>query len=89
LTVLKENSVVVDMKVAIRHDAEAGLVRAYFSTMDETRRTEVATFSDLVAHDSPAAFELWKQALATALLDALKAAGAEVLGLKRVPPGGE
>lgn len=53
-------------KLAIRHDDAAGLLRAYFSSMDDTDRLEVATISLVLVRKTPGLFEDWKTALAKA-----------------------
>lgn len=50
-------------KLAIRQDDEAHLVRAYFSTMDDSNRFEIATLNLGVVQQCPGAFEAWKAAL--------------------------
>jgi hypothetical protein len=74
------------VKLAIRTDEKAGLVRAYFNSLDDSRRDEVATISLQLLRKVPGLFEVWNQALADALAFALKECGYEVVGFDRVRP---
>jgi hypothetical protein len=74
------------MKLAIRTDQAAGVIRAYFSSLDDRLRFEVSTLALGLARDDPAAFEAWKDAMAQALRRALEGAGVTVLGMNVVKP---
>lgn len=72
------------MKLAIR--TEDNMVRAYFSTLDDSERTEVASLHRRVAEECPGAFEAWKQMLSDALVHALREIGANVVGVQEIKP---
>lgn len=55
------------MKLAIRSHKKADLIRAYFSTTDDSDRIEVATLKMSLAAKFPELFEVWKDALSTAI----------------------
>jgi len=65
-------------KLAIRQDDRAGLLRAYFSSVDDTDRFEVATLNLALARKVPELFGAWKDALANAHRVAVE----EATGLK-------
>lgn len=73
------------IKVAIRQGNEAGVVRAFFSTPDDTKRFEVATLLISLAEHKPT-FEAWKAMLTAAMQNVLVEAGVEVLGFRDVRP---
>jgi uncharacterized protein YgfB (UPF0149 family) len=52
------------VKLGIRKDEEAGVIRAFVMTMDETSSYEVSTLSLKLAEGDRQAFEEWKDALA-------------------------
>jgi len=73
------------VKLSIRTDQAASVVRAYFATLDDTERYEVATLDLGLANQVPNLVEQWCGLLALALaytLDAVtgeKVSGFEVL----------
>lgn len=75
------------MKLAIRSDKKADLIRAYFSTTDDSDRFEVATLKMSLAQKCPDLFEVWKSALAAALAVSLEeATGGVVTGFEEFRP---
>jgi len=54
--------------IRIREDEKAGVVRAYFMTIDESYRQEVATISVGILKSTPGAFEAWQAILKNALV---------------------
>jgi hypothetical protein len=74
------------VKVAIREDHGAGLVRAYFSRMDDSERVEVATVSLYLLKSTPELFGRWKDLLTFALKAHVEAAGFEVIGFTEIAP---
>lgn len=72
------------MKLAIRQDNDAGLIRAYFSTLDDTERAEVATLSLRVARECPGSFDAWKSMLTLALKHVLTEMGITVVGFQSI-----
>ena len=78
----------MSLKLAIRNDEKAGVIRAYFSTIDDEWRDEVATLDRRLAEKIPDLFEKWTALLTAALAVAIKAAtGAEVTGFEVFRPG--
>ena len=74
-------------KLAIRGDKEAGLIRAFFSNLDDTDRIEVATLSMQLAKKVPGLFEKWIAVIQEAYKTAFEAAtGAEVKGFNVFRP---
>jgi hypothetical protein len=63
------------IKLSIRQDDDAGVVRAYFSNFDGSQRYEHATLSLRLAEECPGAFEAWKTLLTDALSHILREAG--------------
>lgn len=64
------------IKLAIRTDRGAGLVRAFFAPMDprsDMEWIEVATISVVVLDRNKAVFERWKELLKVAIDDAYEA----------------
>lgn len=59
--------VTAGMKLMIRADAKAGVVRAFFAMEDESEKFEVATISIQLLHDNPGLFDTWKDALGKAV----------------------
>lgn len=51
------------VKIAIRTDTEAGLIRAYFSMTDNAERYEVSTLSLGAARQVEGLFEKWAESL--------------------------
>jgi hypothetical protein len=74
------------VKIAIREDPSAGVVRAYLSSMDGRDRTEVATVSVALLRTCPDAFDAWKAMLTAALEHMLRETGHDVLGFFDVVP---
>jgi hypothetical protein len=74
------------VKLAIRHDNEAGLVRAYFSKLDDSERFEIATISLSLLRAVPELFEKWKEALNLALVFTMKEMGHDVIGVHEIRP---
>ena len=75
------------LKLAIRGDEEAGVVRAFFSTMDDADRVEVATLDMRLAANVPGLFDAWKDQLTGALATFIKDAfGATVTGFEVFRP---
>lgn len=58
---------VAAMKVAIRADRPAGVVRASFASMNEEVSAEVATLSLVLADTDKEAYEDWLQMLSKAM----------------------
>jgi hypothetical protein len=82
------DNVISNIKLMIRSDDEAMLVRAYIATTDETKKTEIATISYGLVNNMPHIFEQWKELLTLALTDLSKLAGLEPVGwteIKREP----
>lgn len=63
------------MKLAIRQDEEAGVIRAYFAQLDDSQRFEVATLHLELTRKCPGLFDAWKEALTEALRQALRETG--------------
>jgi hypothetical protein len=74
------------VKLAIRHDNEADLVRAYFSKLDDSERFEIATISLSLLRAVPELFEKWKEALNLALVFTMKEMGHDVIGVHEIRP---
>lgn len=75
------------VKLAIRTDEKAGVIRAYFSKMDDSERFEVATLDLELARTCDGLFDRWKDALAGALKASVeKATGLEVTGFETFRP---
>jgi hypothetical protein len=74
------------MKVAIRQDDDAGLIRAYFSSLDDRERVEVATLSVALARACPGTLDAWKEMLRAAMEHALRETGHTPLGFVEVRP---
>jgi hypothetical protein len=72
------------MKLAIRQDNEAGLIRAYFSTIDDKERAEASTLSLRLARECPGAFDAWKEMLSLALKHVLTEMGITVVGFQSI-----
>lgn len=72
------------LKLMIREDGEQGVVRAFFATMDESRKGEVASLAVTLAR-MPGVLDAWKGCLAGALRHMLKDVGIEVLGVEERP----
>lgn len=51
------------VKLAVRADRDAGVIRAYFSTLDDTERIEVGTLSIAVADRLRPAFDAWVEGM--------------------------
>lgn len=71
------------LKIEIRHDQAAGLVRATFVGFGETR--EVGSLADWLVEAAPEAFEDWKRVLRDAFITSLEAAGICHGGFSEVP----
>jgi hypothetical protein len=74
------------VKIAIRQDDEAGIVRAYLSSMDDRDYAEVATVSVALLRACPDAFDAWKAMLTAALGHMLRETGHAPLGFFEVRP---
>lgn len=74
------------VKIAIRTDDAAGVVRAYLSSIDDRERTEVATVSVALLRACPDAWGAWKAMLAAALDHMLRETGHDVRGFLDVVP---
>jgi hypothetical protein len=74
------------VKIAIREDPSAGIVRAYLSSMDDRDYTEVATVSVALLRACPDAFDAWKAMLTAALGHMLRETGHTPLGFFEVRP---
>ncbi len=75
------------VKLAIRTDAEAGLIRAFLVIEESAQRVEIATLSLVVAHDVPGTFEAWKDALTKIIVLVVERGGLPVLGTEERDPG--
>ena len=49
------------IKISIRGDASAGVIRAYIAIADNSQRFEIATLSMQAADDTPGLFEKWTE----------------------------
>lgn len=74
------------LKLEIRQDDQAGMVRACFAALDSSRREEVATISLALVDSDRKLFEAWKQALTDALVRLLEGAGYTVESVTQIRP---
>lgn len=76
------------LKLAIRGDRPAGVIRAYFSTLDDSERVEIGRLSIAVADRLPAAFEAWKRGMTEVVgLMTEDAVGVRPTGFEEFRPG--
>lgn len=74
-------------KIAIRQDNKANVIRAYYATLDESERFEVATLSLTLAKDVDELFDKWKAMLQDGLAWFVRQSGSEVTGWTDYRPG--
>jgi hypothetical protein len=74
------------VKLAIRQDEAAGVIRAYLSSPDDTQREEVATLDLGLARLDPDVFERWTACLTFAVTRLLEEAGIPVLRFEERKP---
>ncbi len=67
------------VKIAIRQDTEAGLIRAYLAHEDpRTQRIEISSLSLALAETIPGAFEVWKDAMTKVMVLVMEQQGFRV-----------
>lgn len=76
----------VGIKVAIRADRPAGVIRAYFATLDGSAMHEVGTLSITIADNDRPTFEAWVAFWEGAMRSMMAHNGVEVLGFTRFRP---
>lgn len=75
------------LKLAVRADRPAGVIRAYFSTLDDSERVEIGQLAISVADRLPAAFEAWVAGMGEVVkLMTEDAVGVPVINLVRFRP---
>lgn len=75
-------------KLAFREDKKTGVIRCYFSSLDDTDRTEVGTMSAALCRKVPDLFGRWVAVMQTAYKVAIEeSTGAEVTGFHTYRPG--
>lgn len=75
------------LKLAVRGDRPAGVIRAYFSTLDDGERVEIGQLSISVADKLPAAFDAWVKGMTeVVMLMTEEAVGVKPTGFETFRP---
>ncbi len=87
---MSDNLIRGPVKLKVRGDRPAGVVRAWFALMDESEQMEVGTLSIALADRDKQAYEDWVQAMSDAVKRWVQSvSGIEVAAMIRETPNAE